>query len=235
MLRHAVLMLVALAAGLLVARLTQRGGGLSVRQRWIVAVGAVFGGALGAKLPFLLMDPEGGRSLDIWLDDGRTLTFGLVGGYLGVEVAKALAGIQVKTGDGLAAPVATAVAVGRVGCFFAGCCAGIATTLPWGHDFGDGVLRHPTQIYEALFHGAAAVLLIWMRRRGVLRLQLVKLYIAGYLVYRFGTEWIRPEPVLALGLTLYQWAAVVFVPVFAALWALDERRKAQERVEGEGA
>jgi len=49
------------------------------------------------------------------------------------------------------------------------------------------------------------------------------LYIITYLVYRFATEFIRPEPTLWLGLTAYQWAAILFVPVFAWLWVRDAR------------
>jgi len=41
--------------------------------------------------------------------------------------------------------------------------------------------------------------------RGLFRLQRIKLYLIAYLIYRFLTEFIRPEPVVALGLTAYQW------------------------------
>ena len=47
----------------------------------------------------------------------------------------------------------------------------------------------------------------------------------AYLVYRFGTEFLRPEEPIALGLTVYQWAAVIFLPVFAALWLRDAQRR----------
>ena len=43
----------------------------------------------------------------------------------------------------------------------------------------------------------------------------------AYFVYRFATELIRPEPELALGLTFYQWASLVFIPVFVVLWVRD--------------
>ena len=98
--------------------------------------------------------------------------------------------------------------------------------MPWGVDFGDGLRRHPTQLYESAFHlprrsswpGSAA--------GGLLRGQLIKLYIIAYLVYRFLTEFIRPEPVLAFGLTGYQWACLALMPVFAALWVRDARAAA---------
>jgi phosphatidylglycerol:prolipoprotein diacylglycerol transferase len=91
--------------------------------------------------------------------------------------------------------------------------------------FHDGIPRHPTQLYEAAFHASAAVFLAWAGRRGLFRLQRIKLYIMAYLVYRFFTEFIRPEPVAALGLTAYQWGALVLLPVFAWLWRRDARAK----------
>jgi hypothetical protein len=51
----------------------------------------------------------------------------------------------------------------------------------------------------------------------------IKLYIITYLGYRFLTEFIRPEPTFASGLTGYQWAALVLIPVFVALWIRDRR------------
>ena len=51
--------------------------------------------------------------------------------------------------------------------------------------------------------------------------RLIKLYILSYLVYRFFTELIRPEARLAGGLTGYQWATLVLIPLFAWLWWCD--------------
>jgi phosphatidylglycerol---prolipoprotein diacylglyceryl transferase len=124
-------------------------------------------------------------------------------------------------------PVALAVGIGRLGCFHAGCCHGTPTDLPWGVVFAavDPLPRHPTQLYEAAFHLAAAGMLFWLWRRGRYQGQLIKLYILGYLAYRFFSELIRPEAQLAGGLTGYQWAALVLVPFFASLWWRDERRR----------
>jgi phosphatidylglycerol:prolipoprotein diacylglycerol transferase len=141
-----------------------------------------------------------------------------------VEIAKASLLIRVKTGDSFAVPVAAAVAVGRLGCFSAGCCYGTETSLPWAVNFGDGLRRHPTQLYESAFHLTAALALAWLQRRGILKGQLIKLYIIAYLFYRFATEFIRPEPVLWRGLTGYQWACLALIPVFALLWVQDQRQ-----------
>jgi phosphatidylglycerol:prolipoprotein diacylglycerol transferase len=217
------LMGLAVATAVVLGRRSQRSLGLGVWERLGIGLGAFCGSMIGAKLPFVLADWEGLVSGRAWLENGKTIVFGLVGGYFGVEVAKRALGIRVKTGDSFAVPVAAAVAVGRLACFSAGCCYGVPTTLPWGIDFGDGCPRHPTQLYEFAFHLSAAVGLDWLRRRGRLRGQLIKLYILAYLVYRFVTEWIRPEPVLGLGLTGYQWATLALMPVFVLLWIRDSR------------
>ena len=57
-----------------------------------------------------------------------------------------------------------------------------------------------------------------MKRRGIFPGQLFKLYMISYLVFRFLTEFLRPEPPLWLGLTGYQWAALWLLPVFAGMW-----------------
>ena len=215
------IMLASLATAFALRARTPQPSGLTGRERAGIALGAFCGAMIGAKLPFALADWHAFLEGRAWFENGKTIVFGMVGGYAGVELAKAMLGVRAKTGDGFAVPVAGAVAVGRLGCFAAGCCHGVATTLPWGVDFGDGLRRHPTQLYEMAFHATLAIVLAILQRRGMFRGQLIKLYIIAYLIYRFATEFLRPEPVLALGLTGYQWACLALVPAFALLWARD--------------
>ncbi len=220
---YAAIMTLAIAAGLLISRRTHSRLSLSRRERLGIALGAFCGGMLGAKLPFVLADFNGLMSGRAWFDDGKTIMFGLVGGYFGVELAKWALGIRIKTGDSFAVPVAVAVGIGRLGCLSAGCCYGTITALPWGLDFGDGLVRHPTQIYETTFHLTAAVALAVMLRNRLCQGQLIKLYFITYFVFRFFTEFIRPEPKWWLELTGYQLAAVALVPLFVVLWIQDQR------------
>lgn len=192
-------------------------------KRFALAWAVLVGGALGAKLPFVLDRSAGWLDGSVWLTDGKTITTGLIGAYLGVEFVKLVLGIHVKTGDTFAVPLALALAVGRWGCFFNGCCHGLPTDLPWGVDFGDGIPRHPTQIYESLFHFAMAGVLLWIAYEGSLRYQRLKFYLIGYGVYRFASEFIRPEPVGLLGLTFYQWVAIVLIVAMAIQWWIDQR------------
>lgn len=192
-------------------------------QKVGIGVGAFIGAMIGAKLPFALFDWEGLRTGATWFAHGKTILCGILGGYFGVEYAKWSMGVTVKTGDTFAVPVAVGVAIGRIGCFFGGCCYGLPTTLPWGVVFPhvDSHHRHPTQLYEFLFHTAMAVLLFQLQRTGRLRGQLVKLYILAYLAYRFATEFVRPEQRLEIGLTAYQIAALLIAPIFVWLWIRD--------------
>lgn len=221
---YVAIMFTSVAVAAWLSRGSQAALGLTVRQRVLVGLGAFTGAFLTAKLPFFLAadwpDMFSGRAL---LSDGKTIMFGLVGGYIGVEIAKRMAGVTVRTGDTFAVPVAVAIAIGRVACFTYGCCHGIPTRWPWGVDFGDGILRHPTQLYESAFHLFCAVALSVLKRDGLLRGQLFKLYLLLYCTFRFATEFIRPEPRIWGGLTGYQWVALALVPVFVFLWWRDAR------------
>lgn len=199
--------------------------GLPWRQRVGLLLGAFCGAMIGAKLPFVLSDWEGLRSGAAWFSDGKTILLGLVGGYFGVEIAKWVLDIRIKTGDSFAVPVAAAVAIGRLGCFCAGCCHGAVTHVPWAVVFPvvDSLPRHPTQLYEFAFHVTAAVGLYFCQRRGLFPGQLIKLYIIAYLAFRFLTEFIRPEARLFGPFTGYQLAAAVLVPVFVYLWIKDRK------------
>lgn len=196
------------ALALLVALLLRRPSSLSTRQRLAILAGALAGAGIGSKLPFVLLGHDAFFSLAAWFTEGKTILSGMAGGYLGVELAKLLAGIQAKTGDGFAMPLAAAVAVGRWGCFFNGCCG--APIVP---------------IVESVFHATMAVLLWRLGRVEALRWQLLKLYLISYGAFRFAIEFVRTEPRIALGLTAYQFGAAAFALALALLWRHDDRIK----------
>jgi prolipoprotein diacylglyceryltransferase len=123
----------------------------------------VFGAGVGAVLV---------GTANLWLSQeagiGRSVEGGLAGAIVAVELYKRSAGISARTGARFALPLAVGVAVGRIGCFLAGIedfTYGTPTSLPWGHDFGDGVLRHPVQLYESAAMAAFAAFYVWRVRR----------------------------------------------------------------------
>ena len=130
---------------------------------------------------------------------GHSIAGGIIGGIVGVELYKWANGIRGSTGRGFVAPLAAGIAVGRLGCFFAGLpdyTYGIPTALPWGVDFGDGIPRHPVQLYESaamlvflvIYLAALARGSVWFMRDGFY------LFVAYYGVQRFVWEFLKPYP-----------------------------------------
>lgn len=233
---YSLFMLLALAVFLAVRQYMPKSpqlAALPFRKRLLLGWAILVGGALGAKAGYLAGSDGSFFDLPAWMIDGKTVTTGLMGAYLAVELMKLALGIRVKTGDSYALPLALALAVGRWGCFFHGCCFGSPTDLPWGVAFHDGIPRHPTQLYEVAFHLTMAGVLGLLMYFGLLRLQLLKLYLIAYGVYRFLTEFIRPEPLWALGLTFYQWVCLVLIVGLAVQWWLDRRLVDESPVDGQ--
>jgi phosphatidylglycerol:prolipoprotein diacylglycerol transferase len=199
-----------------------------------VLVGLLLGAGLGNKLVFLIERPDIVAQWIVghWSVPGQSIVGGLVGGLIGVELAKRLTGQTRSTGDLMVAPIAIGLAVGRVGCFLAGLhddTYGVVTSLPWGLDFGDGLKRHPTQLYEILFIGSWAALLLHQRPRWQSVPGLMfKLFLSGYLLWRLGVDGIKPVLVpYPFGLSGIQWVCIaalaIYLPVTAR--ALRASRK----------
>jgi prolipoprotein diacylglyceryltransferase len=172
----------------------------------------VLGAAIGSKLLAWFEDPAVlARRWTDWqfLLGGKTMVGGLLGGTMAVEWTKRRLGITRRTGDLFAVPIAVAIAIGRIGCYLAGLSDhtyGIATTLPWGVDFGDGIRRHPVQLYEM---GFLLVLAIFLRRfppnpEG----RRYRVFLLSYLTFRLAIDFLKPDPTFA-GLSTIQWTCVL--------------------------
>jgi len=104
---------------------------------------------------------------NLWLSHqpgfARSIEGAIAGGIVAIELYKRYAGITTRTGARFALPLAVGVAIGRIGCYLAGLddfTHGTPTALPWGHDFGDGIARHPVQLYESAAMAAFALFYI---------------------------------------------------------------------------
>jgi phosphatidylglycerol:prolipoprotein diacylglycerol transferase len=198
----------------------QSGDVVDTRTRWRVVGAAIIGGFVGSRILYLLEDPiqlasSGGDPA--FLLGGKTIVGGLVGGLIAVEWVKRRLGVAVATGDLLVLPLILGIAIGRIGCFLSGLSDrtyGIATNLPWGIDFGDGVARHPTQLYEIGFlAGLAAVIAAFKGRLGVIG-DRFKLFMLAYMTFRFAVDFIKPAPRVG-GLSVIQWACLATLAYYA--------------------
>lgn len=225
---YTLFMALALAVFLIAHRYVPRPPAMAAlpwRKRVLLGLAAFIGGSLGSKIPFVPLDPIQWFNYESWITDGKTVVAGLIGAYLAVEFAKWRMDIHVKTGDTFALPLALALAVGRWGCFCNGCCYGVETTLPWGVTFlmpdGPMVKCHPTQIYESLFHFTMAIVLLQLTLWHLVPSHRLQVYLIAYGVYRFLTEFIRPEPIWLLGLTFYQWLTLALIAGLVVQWIAE--------------
>ena len=192
---------------------------IDARSRlWVIGAAAV-GGVLGSRVLYLLEDPA--RTAAHWLDPafllaGKTIVGGLIGGLIAVEWVKRRLGVAVATGDLMAMPLIVGIAIGRVGCFLSGLddrSYGVATALPWGVDFGDGVARHPTQLYEIVFLAALGAAIVSLRRRTHELGDQFKAFIIGYMAWRFAVDFLKPAVSIA-GLSVIQWACLAVLAYY---------------------
>ena len=206
------------------------GDPLSTPLRWVVVAAALAGAALGSKLLYWLEDPQltwHNFHDPAYLMGGKTIVGALVFGLVSVELIKPHICIRQSTGDLYAIPLALGIAVGRVGCFLTGLTDntyGTYTTLPWGIDFGDGIRRHPTQLYEIVF----LLFLIPILYRILSAISppgaassfhtgdAFKVFMVGYMSFRLLCDFIKPYPHLALGLGSIQWACILVLVYYAS-------------------
>jgi len=97
--------------------------------------------------------------------------------------------------------IALGLSFGRIGCFFAGCCYGKETSLPWAVVFRNpsslaklNVPLHPTQLYDAANGLAIFFFLNWMEKRKTFDSQIFWLFLFLYSVTRFFIEILRDDP-----------------------------------------
>ena len=138
--------------------------------------------------------------------------------------------------DLFAPSLAIGHAIGRIGCFYSGCCYGKpAEGLPWAVTFTDpqclaltGVPLHPTQLYESLGEFTIFFALIILRGHKTFKGQLFMIYLILYSVLRFIVEFFRGD--VARGfftsqISLSQGVSILMFLVAAVGFIILKRRK----------
>ena len=234
----------------------QSGDFLDSSARWSIVAAAIGGAAIGSKILAWLEDPA--RTLEHWnslayLLSGKTIVGAILGGTIAVEITKRYLGIQRRTGDLFAVPLAAGIAVGRVGCLLAGVqdeTHGLPTSLPWGMDLGDGVRRHPVEIYEIAAMLVLILILRWITpadgtkrpsalRRAEMRPSVqgrfaegdrFRVFVLAYFGWRLLVDFLKPG-IRFGGLTTLQWCCVATLIWYARdlrrMMAQDPRLRAE--------
>lgn len=147
---------------------------------------------------------------------GHSIAGAVAGGIVGVELFKLATGVRGSTGGPFVAPLALGIAVGRLGCFFAGLpdyTYGTPTRLPWGVDFGDGIARHPVQLYEsaAMLLFLAVYLPALAADSPLARRQGFYLFVGWYALQRFAWEFLKPYPAVLGPLNMFHLICIALI------------------------
>jgi phosphatidylglycerol:prolipoprotein diacylglycerol transferase len=186
--------------------------GINPEHAWNLGIFVVLCGIVGAKVLYIVNDWSyySTRPGEIFsfstLQAGGVFSGGLIAGfaaavwYIRRQDMPALA-----TADAFAPGLAFGHALGRVGCFAAGCCYGKPTSHFWGVTFTSpiaqawvgtplGVSLEPTQLFEAAVELANFFFLMWLLKRKKFDGQVVAAYFILYGVARYFLEFLRDDP-----------------------------------------
>ncbi len=189
----------------------------------------VLAGLAGARLLAVVLSPSQYASDPASAFALEPTEFALYGGLAGsgavvLWLARRWRLDTARVADRFVVPIAAGLVLLRIGCFLNGCCAGIATRLPWGVVFppgseawGQQVIGgnagalfgrvspvHPTQLYEAIAAILLAAIAVRLGRRGIPDGAPALLFAAGFLAFRAFNQTLRapsldqllPEPAL---------------------------------------
>ncbi|EDP72817.1 prolipoprotein diacylglyceryl transferase [Flavobacteriales bacterium ALC-1] len=188
---------------------------ITSNNRLSIILGAALGALIGSRLIGFLENPlvEFSQQNIFQLLNTKTIMGGLFGGLLGVELAKKIIGEKQSSGDLFVLPIVVGIFIGRVGCFLSGInefTYGKVTTSSLGMDLGDGLLRHPTSLYELIFLVVLFFVLKWIQNNSVLKNgELFKLFMLLYFGFRFCIEFLKPNVFYAFGLSSIQLLCVI--------------------------
>ena len=187
----------------------------STNRTWIL-IGAIFGALAGSRLIGSLERPNEllhAKNIGEYIYNNKTVLGGFFGGLLGVELIKKIVGEKHSSGDLFTYPMILALIIGRIGCFSMGVYEetyGTPTKLFTGIDLGDGLMRHPVSLYEIFFLVLLWIGLLIVEKKIVLAEGgRFKLFMIGYISYRFLVDFIKPSYPIIFGLSTIQLTAVI--------------------------
>lgn len=157
----------------------------------------------------------------------KSMLGGVFGAIFAAEIFKYFAGIRQSTGLYFVPGLVVLIAVGRIGCFLAGLpdfTYGIETNLPWGVDFGDGLKRHPVQLYETIAMSLFLLILLvtYPKNTNFWQTQGFYIFVFFYASQRFIWEFLKPYSTVFYSFNLFQLLCLVLL-VYAVAMLLTTR------------
>ena len=150
----------------------------------------------------------------------------LAGGIVGVELWKWRHGVRRSTGGGFVLPICVGIVIGRFGCLFAGLpdyTYGTPTDLPWAVDLGDGIGRHPVELYESLAMALFVAIYLHARSDGAhwAKAHAFHAMIIVYAAQRFVWEFLKPYPTLVGPLDIFHMLMMGLIAYGIIWWRRD--------------
>src|SRR5262245_35102254 len=240
---YGVLLAAAYLGGLQLAMYRAKRRGLDQTRVLDLGIYIIISALVGAKLLLLLIDFRS------FADNPRTLLDLLRSGgvfYGGLIVAVTVAlwyirriGLPLWTTCDVFAPgIALGHVVGRLGCFFAGCCYGKPATVPWAVTFTSpyaaanvgtplNIPLHPTQLYEAGAEALILTILLSTESRGrQFAGRTFWLYMLMYAVSRYIIEIYRGDPRGTVFMfSTSQFISLILIPLALAMLVYLGRRE----------
>ena len=229
---YGLMMALAFIAAILVAYFRVRKAGLSTDKLLNIAIISILSGIVGAYVLYMIVTPGFFKELingishgdfSVFRDGGFVFYGGLIGGVLAAFIYCKAAKLSFPDYVAVITPsIPLAHAIGRVGCFCAGCCYGkeidCALSVIYTHPIGGaptGVPIFPVQLLESVLNLIVfAVLLIYARKR-IKSMTVMFLYFILYGIERFGLEYLRADEIrgIFLGLSTSQWISIAIFTV----------------------
>jgi phosphatidylglycerol:prolipoprotein diacylglycerol transferase len=212
---YGVLVATGVLVGLWISVRNSEKQGIKAENAWDFGIALVLSGIVGAKILYIILDWRTGHAYGQNLREIFTLDTLQAGGVFSGGLLAAFAVAvwflrkhhmpALRTFDGFAPGLAMGHAIGRVGCFAAGCCYGKETHHFWGVTFTNplahaivgtplGVPLEPTQLFESAVELTIFFILTWMFARKKFDGQILGAYLFLYGIARFFLEFLRNDP-----------------------------------------
>lgn len=204
---------------------------------WDIAVTAIIGGLLGAKLLFIITDIKNiidNPSILLNISNGFVVYGGIIGGILaGFLLCKIKKQNFFDYFDLIMPSVFIAQGFGRIGCLLAGCCYGMeylgfgALTFSHSEYAPSGVSLFPTQVVSSIFDFTMGILLIYLSNKKVFskRGTIGSLYLIIYGIGRIIIEFFRGDMLrgFVMGLSTSQFISLFIILIGVILLILTTK------------
>jgi len=237
---YGVLVATGVILGLLYARHQAARVGLDAEKVWNMGIYMILVALLLAKVWLVFSDwgyymahPRDILSIATF-QSGGTFYGGVIGAVLTILLYSYFQKLPLlPVLDVCAVGVPLGHAIGRLGCFAAGCCYGKPTTMPWGITFTNpaagqiagtplDIRLHPTQLYESAAEFVNFLILVWFGSRQRFKGQILGTYFLLYGVERGTIEFFRGDPGRTMlfhnSFSLMQVVSVGLILAGAFLW-----------------